>query len=189
MFGSRRLAKRSIIGTRVCAPWNDERFYPGVITSTQTWPNGEEVFTINFDDGYTKTFQDKDLIGPGFQTIHSVKLKKGQKVYITFNGREMSGKVELHDVIQDNVFIHMDLPSGTDEIEIDRKIDDVRLLPSRKSSRLQKQDTDYSRIADMSTESKKRTVSHVIDVPIPAAKQRFEYDFFFVYFISKFSNL
>ena len=174
MFGSRRLAKRSIIGTRICAPWSDGRYYPGVISATQTWPNGEEVFTIMFDDGYNKTLQDKDLIGPGFQTIQHAKLKPGQRVFITYNGREVSGKVEDHDTIEDNVLIRVESgPAGTEDLEIDRKLEEVRLLPSRKSSRLQKQDTDYSRMADMpSSESKKRTVSQIIDVPGPSAKQR-----------------
>jgi hypothetical protein len=173
MFGSRRLAKRSIIGTRVCAPWNDGRYYPGVISTTQTWPNGEEVFTVTFDDGYSKTLQDRDLIGPGFQTIQHAKLKSGQRVFITYNGREVSGKVEDHDTSEDNVFIRIE--SGSEDIEIDRKLEEVRLLPSRKSSRLQKQDTDYSRLADMPTsEAKKRTVSQIIDVPSPAAKQRYK---------------
>ena len=174
MFGSRRLAKRSIIGSRVCAQWTDGRYFPGVISATQTWPNGEEVFTVNFDDGHTSTLQDKDLIGPGFQTIQYAKLKPGQKVFITYNGREVSGKVDHHDIVEDNVFIKMDSgPMGSEDLEIDRKLEDVRLLPSRKSSRLQKQDTDYSKMADMpSSEAKKRTVSQIIDVPAPSAKQR-----------------
>lgn len=174
MFGSRRLAKRSIIGTRVCAPWTDGKYYPGVIQTTQTWPNGEEVYTVSFDGGFNKVIQDRDLVGPGFQTIMSAKLNKGQKVFITYNGREISGTVEKHDVPEDNVTITMDLPTATDDLQIDRKLEEVRLVPSRKSTRLQKQDTDYCKMADMpSGDSKKRAVSHVIDVPSPAAKQRY----------------
>lgn len=47
MFGTKRPAKRSIIGTPVCAKWiEDGRYYPGIVTSTSVWPNGEEVFNV-----------------------------------------------------------------------------------------------------------------------------------------------
>ncbi len=75
MFSSRRLAKRSIIGTRVCAPWQDGRFYPGSIQATETAINGDEYYTVSFDDGYSKNLLDKDIIGPGFQPIQVLTLK------------------------------------------------------------------------------------------------------------------
>ncbi len=75
MFGTRRLAKRSIIGTRVSAPWQDGRYYPGTIQATETAINGDEYFTLLFDDGYTKTLTDREIIGPGFQPITTAKLK------------------------------------------------------------------------------------------------------------------
>ncbi|ELU09886.1 hypothetical protein CAPTEDRAFT_225922 [Capitella teleta] len=169
MFSSRRLAKRSIIGTRVCAPWSDGRFYPGQIQSTSTWPNGEEVYSVIFDgDGATKTFRDVDLIGPGFHTITSTALKRGQKVFITHQGREVKGVVRMMN--DDDVQIELD------DIIVHRRLEEVRVLESRRSARLQDQgDQDYSRLADVhppSEPGKKRTVSHVIDVPIPAPKQR-----------------
>jgi len=172
MFSTRRLAKRSIVGTRVCAPWSDERYYPGYIQSTQTWPNGEDVYTIVFDDGYQKVCRDMEIIGPGFQTIHVARLKKGQKVYLTHRGREVSGTVVEYDPERDEVVVDV-----RDEIELVRKLEDVRLMESRKSARLQDQDTDYSRMADLHPElPKKRTVSSVIEVP--AAKQRSVSNFF-----------
>ena len=59
MFGTRRLAKRSIIGTQVCARWaEDGRYYPGVIQTTTEWPNGEEVYTVCLNENKsTKTYQ------------------------------------------------------------------------------------------------------------------------------------
>ena len=36
MIAKKRLAKRSIIGTRIAAPGHDGRFYPGVIEATKT---------------------------------------------------------------------------------------------------------------------------------------------------------
>ena len=173
MFGTRRLAKRSIIGTRVCAPWTDGKYYPGVIQSTSTWPNGEEVYTVMFDDSYSKTYMDKEIIGPGFQPITSAKLKPRQKVYITYNGREVAGSV-LRLATADEMVINVQ--NGVDgDVQVNRKHEDIRLMMSRKSARLQDQDTDYSRLADLHPEpAKKRAVSHVIDVPTaPAAKQRY----------------
>jgi hypothetical protein len=169
MFSSRRLAKRSIIGTRVCAPWSDGRYYPGQIQSTTNWPNGEEVYSVVFDgDGASKTFRDVDLIGPGFQTITTATLKRGQKVFITHQGREVKGVVESTE--GDDVHIELD------DVVVHRRLEEVRVLESRRSARLQDQgDQDYSRLADLhpaSEPGKKRTVSHVIDVPIPAPKQR-----------------
>ena len=166
MFSTRRLAKRSIVGSRVCAPWTDDRFYPGVIQSTQTWPNGEDVYTVIFDDNYQKVCQDTEIIGPGFQTISTLRLKSGQKVFLTHKGREISGVVIQHDPVKDEVLIDI-----RDEVELTRKLDELRLMESRKSARLQDQDTDYSRMVDFHPETpKKRTVSSVIDVP--AAKLR-----------------
>ena len=75
MFSSRRLAKRSILGTKIAAPWQDGRFYPGSIQGTETAINGDEYYTIFFDSGHTKTLEDRDLIGPGFQPITVAKLK------------------------------------------------------------------------------------------------------------------
>lgn len=45
-----------------------------------------------------------------------------------------------------------------------KKLEEVRLLESRKSARLMDQDTDFARLADMAGD-RKRTSSHSIDVP------------------------
>ena len=86
MFSSRRLVKRSIIGTRVVAPWQDGRYYPGSIQGTETAINGDEYYTIFFDDGYTKTLGDRDIIGPGFQPITVAKLKVSRSISMFFVG-------------------------------------------------------------------------------------------------------
>ena len=124
-----------------------------------------------FDDRSSVTVFDKDIIGPGFKSVSTVKLMSGQKVFITHNGREVNGVVDDHDQMSEEVCIVATLPNAQ-ELEVVRRIDEVRLLESRKSARLQDQDTDYSRLADVHSEPKKRAVSHVIDVPLPVAKQR-----------------
>ncbi len=179
-------------------------------------------------------------------------------MYLTHNGREISGHVISHNRASDEVLIHVAPSSGLDgETELFRPLDELRLMASRKSARLQvslpargqgqavgsklsektmdelmsgsgqssrsegqgplnvghpinsamlqekpglncvrvrmwpslpphslpvwlteslfisqDQDTDYSRLADVHSESKKRAVSSVIDVPLPA-KQRY----------------
>lgn len=178
MFGTRRLAKRSIVGSRVCALSTDGRYNPGVIESIQVWPNGEEVYTVNFSGGSRLTVQHRDIVGPGFQTVTSVNLKPGQKVYITHHGREVPGAIVRTFVGPDadddtRVCVKIAATSGSsdgDDVIVTRRLDDIRLMASRKSARLQDHDTDYSRLADLHPETKKRPVSHVIDVPAPAAK-------------------
>ncbi|CAD5125228.1 DgyrCDS13467 [Dimorphilus gyrociliatus] len=167
MFGTKRLAKRSIVGTKVCAPGQDGRFYAGVINSTKTGPRDEDLYVIKFDDGILRTYDEKNIYGGGFQSITSCQLPEGQQVYITYNGRELCGTVDSHD--DDNqVLISCILPDST-TIQIQRRLEEVRLLRSRKSARLLDQDKDYCRLADVHSESKRRAVSSSIDVP---AKQR-----------------
>ncbi|XP_076083148.1 zinc finger protein 704-like isoform X1 [Mytilus galloprovincialis] len=170
MFTNRRLAKRSIIGTKISALWQDGRYYPGSIqnyTAEESMVFGPS-YAIQFDDGHRKEVRANEIIGPGFQTLSSVKLKNGQKLYLTLNGREVPGIVIDHDREHDVVIINVKLSNGG-ESEIERKTDELRLIESRKSARLVDQDTDYSKLADLAlntNENKRsRTVSHVIDVP------------------------
>ncbi|WAR16186.1 ZN395-like protein [Mya arenaria] len=167
MFGSRRLAKRSIVGTRVAAKWQDGRYYAGVIKGVyaEETPFTDAVYTILFEDGYEKSTPSKSIVGPGFQPCSTCVLKKGQKAFLTLNGREISGTVINHATDMDEVLLNVQLVNG-DEIDIIKRIDEVRLLKSRKSARLQDQDTDYSKMADLQlTEARKRTVSSGIDMP------------------------
>ena len=151
MSTGRRLAKRSIIGTKVCAPGPDGLWYSGVIQDVKTPPtctvtsadanvNTDDVpketkYIVRFDfktqdftsaasldarrsisvhtspaltlrrNAMIKEFLESDLIGPGFRSIMGVKLQPGQRVYLTYNGRETSGDVLLHDVENDEVLV------------------------------------------------------------------------------------
>ncbi|XP_075235780.1 zinc finger protein 395-like isoform X2 [Lycorma delicatula] len=165
MSTGKRLAKRSIVGTRVVAPGDDGLLYSGVITTVKT----------SSDDSSTKyavrlehfrriaVFKDRDLIGPGFGSIHGLTLQQGQKVYLTYNGREISGLVQTHDPSKDEVLVHISPPGIEGPLELKKRIDEVRLLESRKSARLMDQDTDFARLADIG--DRKRASSHCIDVP------------------------
>ncbi|KAH3780926.1 zinc finger protein 704-like [Dreissena polymorpha] len=167
MFGSRRLAKRSIVGTRVAAKWQDGRYYPGVIRGeyAEETPFTDAVYSVLFEDGYEKNIPSKSIVGPGFQPGTTCVLKNGQPVFLTLNGREVSGLVVNHSLEVDEVLVNVQLPNG-DDIDVIKRLDDVRLMKSRKSSRLKDQDTDYSKLADLQlNEAKKRTVSSGIDMP------------------------
>ncbi|CAH1999254.1 unnamed protein product, partial [Acanthoscelides obtectus] len=56
--------------------------------------------------------------------------------------------------------------------EVQKRLEEVRLLESRKSARLADQDTDFARLADMAGD-RKRTASHTIDVPASAGHHGF----------------
>lgn len=181
MSTSRRLAKRSIIGTKVCAPGPDGLWYSGVIQDVKTPSNLSSVpepmppptflapgdalvnadtrYIVRFDfktqthappahmvasasgsaavgfgsesvivetrraaaaaassvhhspaqalrrNAMTKEFRESDLIGPGFRSITSIQLRPGQRIFITYNGREQSGDVVSHDVDRDEVVV------------------------------------------------------------------------------------
>lgn len=170
MFGTRRLAKRSIVGTRVAAKWQDGRYYPGVIEGeySEESPFTDSVYSVKFEDGYQKNIHSKSIIGPGFQSNTSALLKNGQQVFLTLNGREVAGLVIHHCLEADEVLINAQLSNGND-VEVTKRIEEVRLMKSRKSARLADQDTDYSKLADLQlSEAKKRTVSSGIDVPSKA---------------------
>ncbi|KAH7968005.1 hypothetical protein HPB52_005123 [Rhipicephalus sanguineus] len=169
MSTGKRLAKRSILGTRVCAPTADGLHMPGVIQATKTDAEDENVYTVTFPDKTTGEYRGDELIGPGFQTIAGLTLKSGQRVYVTFNGREVSGAVLEHDAVRDDVLISIQ-PSQhnhhiTHTVQLHKRLEEVRLLESRKSARLQDLDTDYSRLAEGQSELRRRASSLSIDVP------------------------
>ena len=136
------------------------------------------MYVVRFDDGFSQHVKSRCIVGPGFQQVATTTLKRGQKVFITLNGREVCGTVLSHDRDIDEVVINVRTPTG-DDFDTGRKLEDVRLLESRKSARLVDQpDTDYSKLADLQLSansnhttpadvgSKKRMPSHVIDVPV-----------------------
>lgn len=148
MSTGKRLAKRSIIGTRVCAQWSDGIFYSGVIQEVKTpseWEinvlrrNSENSYKVLFDgipiatalapnekqiyNGFENTkirtvkeYNEYQLIGSGFQSLSGYQaltgcsLQAGQKVYLTYNGREISGIVANHKPEEDEVIVNVAPP-------------------------------------------------------------------------------
>lgn len=167
MFGTRRLAKRSIVGSKISARRQNGRYCPGVIQSqyADEGPFTDAVYNVLFEDGTENLISGKHIIGSGFNPNTSAVLKNGQNVFLTLNGREVSGTVIQHNRETDDVLVNVTLQTG-DDVDITKRLEDVRLLKSRKSARLQDQDTDYSKLADLHLgEAKKRIVSQGIDVP------------------------
>lgn len=132
MSTGKRLAKRSIIGTRVCALGDDGKYYAGVIQAVKTpapfadnsnciqlTPNTRYTVKFDYKDvagansrGY-REYRECELIGPGFRTISGVRLQSGQRVYLTFNGREVSGEVQDHSATTDEVVV-VAFPPGSE---------------------------------------------------------------------------
>ncbi|KAH8367464.1 hypothetical protein KR200_006605 [Drosophila serrata] len=124
-----------------------------------------------------KEFRESDLIGPGFRSILDTELQPGQRVYFTYNGREQSGDVIQHDASKDEVIVKIttignEVSQWEEPIELKKRLEEVRLLESRRSARLadQDRDTDFARLADMSGD-RRRTTTHSIEVPPPLTPQ------------------
>jgi len=162
MSTGKRLAKRSILGTRIVAPGQDGRFYPAVIQAVKNLHgsaaaadraavHGERSrlparYTVRFDNSRKLSeFFETDLIGPGFGGVSGLQqLMAGQRVYLTHLGREMEGTIMSHDTAADQLVVN--IASG---LQLKVRLEDIRLLESRKSSRLMNQtNTDFSKLAD-----------------------------------------
>ena len=114
MSTGKRIAKRSIIGTRVVAPGIDGRFYPATIQSTKqydTYHHGPDAnrYLVRFDNSRKVCeFGETELVGPGFAGVSAIgMLMTGQRVYLTHGGREMEGTVLHHDERADIVTVNL----------------------------------------------------------------------------------
>lgn len=59
-----------------------------------------------------REYSEVDLIGPGFQTTAGLTLQSGQKVYVTFTGREVAGYVTKHRPDVDEVHITLQVSNS-----------------------------------------------------------------------------
>jgi hypothetical protein len=133
MSTGKRLAKRSIVGTRVCVP-KDDFFLPGVIHAVKSSPGGlfntgENKYSVRLDAPHPRTvseYMEKELVGPGFRSIAGLSLKEGQRVFLTHNGREVSATLVVHTRgdNKDEVTVNLN-PSG---MEVSTLSDPVLLI-------------------------------------------------------------
>lgn len=122
MTTNKRLAKRSIVGTRVVAPGPDKLYYSGTIQKVKTQSLGirdnncimltpDTKYMVRFDIGQemigTSEYLGSELIGPGFQSVMNVHLAPRQRVFITYNGRESVAEVLSHDFVKDEVCVRI----------------------------------------------------------------------------------
>ena len=112
MSTGKRLAKRSILGTRVAAPSSSSEglYDSGIIQAVKTCedPSLPNRFSVRFEnrlDNKVSEFLETDLIGPGFRSINTVQLCAGQTVYVTHCQRELAGLVVRHDKETQDVII------------------------------------------------------------------------------------
>lgn len=111
MSTGKRLAKRSILGTRIVAPGQDGRFYPATIQAVKTYEDRihGNRYTVRFDNSRkVSEFLEAELIGPGFGGVGGLQgLLPGQRVYITHLGREMEGTIMQHDRTGDEAVVNL----------------------------------------------------------------------------------
>ncbi|XP_032228878.2 zinc finger protein 704 [Nematostella vectensis] len=129
MHSTRRRQKNSSLGLRVCAPWKDSLYYSGVVEAVKSRPTGESTYTVLFDDGYIAEVDEDELVGPGFATASSVHLASGQRVFITYNGREVAARVVKNKPDLKKVLVRVS-DHGEHTMVMNRK--DIRLLKAQK---------------------------------------------------------
>lgn len=125
MSTGKRLAKRSIIGTRVAALGDDGLYYSGMIQAVKTpapFPENNNCinltpntrYTVRFDSVKMKNreYRDAELIGPGFRGMTGVRLQPGQRVFLTYNGREVRADVKEHDYDTDELRVQVHSPTN-----------------------------------------------------------------------------
>lgn len=132
MSAGKRLAKRSIVGTRICAPNRETGQYkPGMIIGSKnpdelnfnnchTGIASNSKYIVRFESGETREFSESELVGPGFGSVNSLKLRSGQKTFVTHNGREVTGNVVYHRPQIDEVLINIPPSPGSNEVSLDQ---------------------------------------------------------------------
>lgn len=151
--------KWSAVGTIVSAPIRGF-YYPGRVKaikrSVDQAASSPPLYSVIFSDplgsltdqepnddqGLILDFTAEQLIGRGFGPITSALLCENQKVYITHRGREVGARVIKHE--EEDDLLHLVLDADSQEMSV--KLNEVRLLPSRKSGRVQEH-PDYSLLA------------------------------------------
>jgi len=150
MSTNKRIPKRSIIGSRVSACCKDGLWRIGLVTAMRSKEDGliqmEKKFSVRLESSKrVEEFSENEVMGPGFLSAIPLgtQLHMSQHVFVTHNGREVEGKVNRHDAAQDIVEVE-----AKDVGIIYKKLEDIRLMESRKSARLIHTDTDFSLLAD-----------------------------------------
>merc|ERR1719266_2915882 len=119
----------------------------------------EKKFSVRLEGlGTVLECREAEIVGPGFLTNLPVdtRLLPGQGVFVTNGGREVEGQVAEHDFEQDLVEV-----VAKDIGPITKRLEDIRLMESRKSARLLNTDTDFSRLADFNIVEQRKLLKEV----------------------------
>lgn len=88
-----------------------------------------------------REYSEVDLIGPGFQSTAGLTLQPGQKVYVTFTGREVAGHVTKHRPDVDEVHITLQVSNSVNwEFFFISLFVGLKLWPSNGEGRIQSSD-------------------------------------------------
>jgi len=170
MSSAKRIPKRSIIGCRVNVRCEDGLWRHGTIINIKP----HQRFSVKLDHSNQVTeHSETSILGPGFLTslasvMPPVELRPGQLVYVTHGGREVMGSVRSHQLIQDCVNVDIKEAGGI----IPKKLDEIRLMESRKSARLVNSDTDFSLLADFNIVEQRKLASSPGDHVTPLVSRR-----------------
>ncbi|XP_067888200.1 zinc finger protein 704 isoform X2 [Heterodontus francisci] len=166
---ARRSAKRSILGSRVCAPSpaGDGQLIPGVIQAfkCQSKESGGRcnLYTVMLEDGTLREYPEEEIVvvGPGFHN-HSNKVQLKCREKLNCNGRDTSSVVPLHD--QSHTENHQKVLEQ--QLPLVRKIEAMKILESKKISWIQDHhEKDHMRPVAVVSDQKRKVVSSNIDVP------------------------
>merc|ERR1719266_2573518 len=119
----------------------------------------EKKFSVRLEGlGTVLECREDEIVGPGFLSNLpiSTRLLPGQGVFVTNGGREVEGQVAEHDFAQDLVEV-----VAKDIGPITKRLEDIRLMESRKSARLLNTDTDFSRLADFNIVEQRKLLKEV----------------------------
>ncbi|XP_075779402.1 zinc finger protein 395 isoform X2 [Pelodiscus sinensis] len=165
---SKRLGKRSLLGTRVSTPsaFSDRMLGPAQIPALQVELSRVSPQLASYEGGQCKEQAKESGLTPSFPNLDRLQLHPGQRVYVTYNGQECAGLVEQHSQPDDEVKVL--LPEQG--LQACWKAEDVRLAEIQ-TSLPPPLPMDHSPPAAMeqsptvATGSAPRSVSRNIDVP------------------------
>ncbi|XP_072895935.1 zinc finger protein 704 isoform X3 [Hemitrygon akajei] len=165
---ARRSAKRSILGSRVCAPSpaGDGQLIPGVIQALKS-ENKEcggrcNLYMVMLEDGTLREYPEEEIVvmGPGLHHhVSKVQMKCREKLYC--NGRDSSSVTPSCD--QSHTENHQKVLEQ--QLPLVRKIEAMKILETKKIGRIQDHDKDHVRPIGAVSDQKRKVVSSNIDVP------------------------
>ncbi|XP_078396381.1 zinc finger protein 704 [Cetorhinus maximus] len=165
---ARRSAKRSILGSRVCAPSpaGNGQLIPGVIQALkcQSKESGGRCnfYTVMLEDGTLREYPEEEIVvvGPGFHN-HGNKVQLKCREKLNCNGRDTSSVVPLHD----QSHTESQQKVSEQQLPLVRKIEAMKILETKKISWGQDHEKDYMRPVAVVSDQKRKVVSSNIDVP------------------------